>query len=96
MSSGDAEQVRRCSAAIFCEILTSCDALQFKALSVVHAILSDEAKRKAYDTTGEIDTHEMSADAEVWYDYFRNLFPKVTVDKIEVLNLSSSVAKAKL
>jgi hypothetical protein len=47
-------------------------------------VLSDEGKRKLYDSTGDIDTNEMSEEAEVWYTYFRDLFPKVSVTKIEV------------
>ena len=60
------------------------DADTFKALSVVHSILSDEDKRKTYDDTGDIYGDDMlSGDFDQWYDYFRNLFPKVTVADID-------------
>jgi DnaJ homolog subfamily C member 9 len=60
------------------------DAEIFKALSVVHSILSDTEQRKIYDETGDINGGDMkSGDFDDWYNYFRNLFPKVTVDDIE-------------
>lgn len=59
------------------------DAEQFKALGVVHAILSDETKRRNYDASGDIDTHDLSEEAEHWYNYFRELFPRVTVESID-------------
>jgi DnaJ family protein C protein 9 len=60
------------------------DAELFKALAIVHSILSDDERRKIYDETGEVEADEdMSQDAKHWYDYFRTLFPKVTVSDIE-------------
>jgi DnaJ homolog subfamily C member 9 len=91
---------------------------KFQALSIIHATLSDEEKRKLYDQTGEIDdTDETASQSEkewcvcpapcgqravqtahspcrcmracikslccVRYDYYRALFPKVTVEDIE-------------
>lgn len=52
-------------------------------------ILSDVEKRKIYDETGDIDGDEMlSSGFEDWYQYFRNLFPKVTVQDIEKFSSS--------
>lgn len=59
------------------------DADLFKALSVAHSILSDPEKRKLFDETGNLDAEETSQDFEHWYEYFRNLFPKLTISKIE-------------
>ena len=57
----------------------------FKALSIVYSILSDENKRKVYDETGDVDADDelFSQDFDHFYEYFRNLFPKVTVSDIE-------------
>jgi len=58
----------------------------FKALCYVHSILSNEESRSLYDETGEIDSDSDSSlnekDFDEWYDYFRNLFPKLTDDSI--------------
>lgn len=59
------------------------DAKMFQALSLAHSILSDPEKRKIYDQTGELDGEETSRDFDSWYEYFRNLFPKVTVSDID-------------
>lgn len=59
------------------------DAKTFQALSLAHSILSDPEKRKIYDQTGELDGEESSGDFDTWYDYFRNLFPKITVSDID-------------
>jgi hypothetical protein len=49
--------------------------------------LTDEDKRKVYDETGELDggaDQMMSEESfEFWDNYFRSLFPKVTVEDIE-------------
>lgn len=55
----------------------------FKALSAAHSILSDSEKRLAYDENGLLDEEEMSGDFDMWYEYYRNLFPKVTISDIE-------------
>ena len=59
------------------------DTEKFKALSIVHSILSDTTKRSIYDSTGEVETNDTSEDFANFYDYFRTLFPKLTVTKIE-------------
>lgn len=59
------------------------DAKKFQALSAVHSILSDPAKRKIYDDVGSLDSDEMSGDFDAWYEYFRNLFPAISVADID-------------
>ena len=60
------------------------DTETFKALSIVHSILSDSSKRALYDSTGEVDNEGGDGENfDDWYDYFRNLFPKLTSEKIE-------------
>lgn len=54
-------------------------------MCAVHAILSDEEKRKIYDDCGSIDDNDMS-DAnteEFWYEYFRKLYPKFSTSDID-------------
>ncbi len=44
---------------------------EFQALSMVHAILSNEEKRRLYDDTGDIDDGDDEIDEEnfqMWYD----------------------------
>ena len=64
------------------------DTEKFKALSIVHSVLSDPAKRSLYDSTGEAGADDTSEDFANWYDYFRTLFPKLTVAKIEEFSQS--------
>ena len=68
------------------------DAEKFKALCVVHKTLSDKELRLIYDETGEIgssssslgeDGSDDNKSYDEWYDYFRNLFPKLTIKQIE-------------
>jgi DnaJ family protein C protein 9 len=59
------------------------DAKQFQALSLAHSILSDPEKRKIYDQTGEVDGEEGSQDFDFWYEYFRGLFPKISLSDID-------------
>ena len=56
---------------------------KFKALSIVHCILSDSAKRSSYDTSGNVDDEDIGENFKDWYDYFRNLFPALTISRIE-------------
>jgi len=56
---------------------------KFQALSLAHSILSDPEKRKAYDSSGSVDHAENAEDLAAWEEYWRTLFPAVTVDKIE-------------
>lgn len=51
----------------------------FQTLSKVHFILSDDEKRKLYDSTGIVDADDaLDSQNADWNDYFRALFPKVT------------------
>ncbi len=62
---------------------------KFQALSLAYSILSDEEKKKIYDETGCLeDTEDVGSDLneenfEFWNNYFRSIFPKVTVEKID-------------
>lgn len=62
------------------------DAEKFKALSAIHSILTDDVRRKVYDETGDVDGGSaggLSEESfEFWDNYFRALFPKVTVADI--------------
>ena len=56
---------------------------QFKALSITYSILSDPQKRTAYDTSGSVDdVDNISGDYEYWYNFYRELFPKITINDI--------------
>jgi DnaJ family protein C protein 9 len=56
----------------------------------IHSILTDEVKRKLYDETGEVDgdghTDLSDESFEFWDNYFRSLFPKVTVEGIQAFS----------
>ena len=58
---------------------------RFQALSIIHATLSDEEKRRNYDETGEIEEQDadLNQSEKEWYDYWRAMFPAVTVEKIQ-------------
>jgi DnaJ family protein C protein 9 len=64
------------------------DTEKFKALSIVYSTLSDSTKRTLYDNTGEIDAEDEGEDFKNWYEYFRTLFPKLTVGKLEEFSAS--------
>ena len=56
----------------------------FQALSLVHTTLSDPAKRKIYDETGVVEDEDgLSRDGRAMYEYWRKMFPPVTVEAIE-------------
>mmetsp|Transcript_13495 Transcript_13495/g.20282 ORF Transcript_13495/g.20282 Transcript_13495/m.20282 type:complete len:246 (+) Transcript_13495:122-859(+) len=59
------------------------DPEKFKALSMVHSILSDESRRRSYDTSGDIDGEEMCSDLGFWYHYFRDRFPQFSTADID-------------
>ena len=67
---------------------TGGDAEKFKALSMVHSILSDTARRSLYDSTGDVDSEGTDENFKDWYDYFRNLFPALTLTKIKDFSVS--------
>lgn len=59
---------------------------RFQAVSVAYSILSDEERRKVYDTCGEMEEEDgkiSDANADAWRDYFKNIFGKVTTADID-------------
>lgn len=60
------------------------DKEKFQALSLAHSILSDEEKRKIYDEHGTLDDDGdfNEENFDFWYQYFRNLFPKISLSDI--------------
>ena len=67
------------------------DEEKFKAACVAHTILSDSEKRAVYDETGSLDDAERDIDEksfDEWMSYFRQLYPKLTIDKIEKFSSS--------
>lgn len=63
--------------------------LKFQLLGKIHKILACKEKREWYNASGEIieedidDNFGKSDDAEAWEDYWRTLYPKVTVSKLK-------------
>lgn len=60
---------------------------RFVAMCEAHSILADPERRRVYDETGEIvdaegDAQDAKTEAE-WQEYWRCLFPKVTLADIE-------------
>lgn len=57
---------------------------KFQALGAVYKILSDPDKRAIYDESGEIDEENdgLANDDRDWADYWRLLFPKITLKDI--------------
>jgi len=58
---------------------------KFQCLSAVYTVLSDESRRGLYDETGEVEDEAdpLSDPNKDWVDYWRNLFPKVTLKDLE-------------
>ena len=56
---------------------------EFQYLSRCHEILSDPVKRKHYDLTGSIDGAEAEEDNVDAYEYWRGIFPKISLEDIE-------------
>lgn len=59
---------------------------KFQTLSQAYKFLSDDECRKIYDETGIVDEERSSLDKETgksWSDYFREMFPKVSIEIIE-------------
>lgn len=55
---------------------------KFQVLSKVYFILSNKEKKAVYDETGGVDNDTFSDDRN-WNEYWRLLFPKITVAAIE-------------
>ncbi|XP_055937664.1 dnaJ homolog subfamily C member 9-like [Argiope bruennichi] len=60
---------------------------KFQILSKVHSILSDSEKRQLYDETGIVEDENNAsmddASPEFWENYWRALFPRITISAIE-------------
>lgn len=66
------------------------DSEKFKCVSIAYSILSDASKKSVYDESGDVDEAEASSDDNLrsktfneWDAYFRSLYPKLTINKIE-------------
>jgi DnaJ family protein C protein 9 len=56
---------------------------EFQYLSRCHEILADPVKRKHYDLTGSIDGAEAEEENVDAYEYWRGIFPKISIQDIE-------------
>ena len=58
---------------------------KFQAVGAVYALLTDPAKRGLYDESGEVDEEGdlLSDPNKDWAEYWRNLFPRVTLGDLE-------------
>jgi len=58
--------------------------LKFQCVSAVYAVLSDKDRKGLYDDCGEVDDENdpLNEDRD-WQDYWRLLFPKVTLKDIQ-------------
>lgn len=59
---------------------------KFQTLSKIHFILSDPGKRAEYDETGIVEdemTVVENESADFWQEYWRALFPKITLKDID-------------
>ncbi|ELT97572.1 hypothetical protein CAPTEDRAFT_226031 [Capitella teleta] len=60
---------------------------KFQALGKIYAVLSDRDKRALYDESGEIDNDSKVDENKDWYEYWRLLFAKISVDDIKQFEL---------
>lgn len=56
---------------------------KFQLLSQVYSILSDDARRREYDDTGDVNEELSLNQDRDWTEYWRLLFPKVTSKDIK-------------
>ena len=58
---------------------------KFQCVGAVYAVLSDEERRGLYDETGEVEDEmdPLQDKDKDWEEYWRFLFPKVTLDDIQ-------------
>jgi len=58
---------------------------KFQCVGAVYAVLSDQERRGLYDDTGEVEDEmdPLQDKDKDWEEYWRFLFPKVTLDDIE-------------
>jgi len=56
---------------------------KFQTLGKLYSILSDKEKRVVYDDTGEVDDENDLQQDRDWFDYWRLLFPPVSLDDIK-------------
>ena len=58
---------------------------KFQCIGAVYAVLSDQERRGLYDETGEVEDEmdPLQDKDKDWEEYWRFLFPKVTLDDIE-------------
>ena len=55
---------------------------KFQKIGFAYSILSDSQKRKIYDNTGRVPQEGSAGDRD-WAEYWRELFPKITVKDIQ-------------
>ena len=55
---------------------------EFQTLSKIHSTLSDERRRRIYDSTGE-EPEEDSAEFDSAYEHWRSVFPEFTFNDID-------------
>lgn len=53
---------------------------KFQEVALAYEVLSDEQRRKLYDTTGMI---EANGDTMAWKEYMDSAFPKITIEALE-------------
>jgi len=56
---------------------------KFQCLSKIHKILSDKKTREAYIEHGDVDEEGFMNDNVEWIEYWRNLYPKITLKTID-------------
>ena len=52
----------------------------------IYGILSDDEKKKNYDETGKIDGEDFDDTTKDWDEYFRTMFKKININRMEQLS----------